>query len=149
MIDERQEIVEKLLSRGIEAIAGAAAQSGLLAAANLAGAKWLISAIPNPFEAGDLIEQARAVNLTLEIVARAHSDAEVDYLKGFGANLIVMGEREIARAIAAHITMRLDTSDERRTPRRVTNRNARPQCRCPSASLSPACLGRRCAGRQL
>jgi CPA2 family monovalent cation:H+ antiporter-2 len=114
VIEERQEIVEKLRSRGIEAIAGAAAQSGLLAAANLAGAKWLISAIPNPFEAGHLIEQARAVNLTLEIVARAHSDAEVDYLKGFGANLIIMGEREIARAIAEHITMRLDTSEERK-----------------------------------
>jgi K+:H+ antiporter len=112
VIEERQEIVDQLRSRGIEAIAGAAAQPGLLAAANLAGAKWLISAIPNPFEAGDLIEQARAANVRLEIVARAHSDAEVDYLKGFGANLIIMGEREIAHAITEHITMRLDTSKE-------------------------------------
>jgi monovalent cation:H+ antiporter-2, CPA2 family len=110
VIDERQEIVDKLRARGIEAIAGAAARRGLLAAANLAGANWLISAIPNPFEAGDLIEQARAANPKLEIIARAHFDAEIDYLKGFGANLIVMGEREIARAITEHITMRLETS---------------------------------------
>jgi monovalent cation:H+ antiporter-2, CPA2 family len=74
------------------------------------GANWLISAISNPFEAGDLIEQARAANPKLEIIARAHFDAEIDYLKGFGANLIVMGEREIAHAITEHITMRLETS---------------------------------------
>jgi CPA2 family monovalent cation:H+ antiporter-2 len=110
VIDERQEIVDKLRARGIEAIAGAAARRGLLAAANLADANWLISAIPNPFEAGDLIEQARAPNPKLEIIARAHFDAEIDYLKGFGANLIVRGEREIARAITEHITMRLETS---------------------------------------
>jgi monovalent cation:H+ antiporter-2, CPA2 family len=111
VIEERQDVVHKLRSRGIEAIAGAAAQPGLLAAANLAGAKWLISAIPNPFEAGNLIEQARAASPALEIIARAHSDAEIDYLKGFGANLIIMGEQEIARAITEHIMMRLDNSN--------------------------------------
>jgi CPA2 family monovalent cation:H+ antiporter-2 len=69
----------------------------------------LISAIPNPFESGNLIEHAHAVNPKLEIIARAHSDAEVDYLRKFGANLIIMGEREIARGISEHILSRIDT----------------------------------------
>jgi CPA2 family monovalent cation:H+ antiporter-2 len=60
-------------------------------------------AIPDAFEAGEIVEQARAVNPTLEIVARAHSDAEVEYLKGFGADFIIMGEREIARAMIEHL----------------------------------------------
>ena len=74
---------------------------------NLPGARWLISAIPNPFENGNLIEQARASNPELEIIARAHTDAEVDYLKKFGASVIIMGEREIARGLTEHIERRL------------------------------------------
>ena len=76
-------------------------------AANLAGARWFISAIPNPFENGNLIEQARAANPDLEIIARAHSDEEVEHLTKLGANLIIMGEREIARGITEHITRSL------------------------------------------
>jgi CPA2 family monovalent cation:H+ antiporter-2 len=56
-------------------------------------------AVPNAFEAGQVIEQARGADPILRIVARAHFDAEVDYLKGLGANVIIMGEREIARAM--------------------------------------------------
>lgn len=96
----------KLRARGVDVIAGNAAQPGLLEAANVASARWLISAIPNPFESGNLIEQAHAINPKLEIIARAHSDAEVDYLKKFGADLIIMGEREIARGISDHILSR-------------------------------------------
>jgi monovalent cation:H+ antiporter-2, CPA2 family len=107
VIEERREIVDKLRTRGIEVISGNAAQSGLLKAANLAGARWFISAIPNPFENGNLIEQARVANPDLEIIARAHSDEEVDHLTKVGANLIIMGEREIARGITEHIARSL------------------------------------------
>ncbi len=103
VIEERQEIVEELRARKIEVIAGNAAQPGLLEAANVASARWLISAIPNPFESGSLIEHAQAANSSVEIIARAHSDAEVDYLEKLGASLIIMGEREIARGISEHI----------------------------------------------
>jgi CPA2 family monovalent cation:H+ antiporter-2 len=40
------------------------------------------------------------VNPKIEIVARAHSDAEVEYLQRCGADLIIMGENEIARRMA-------------------------------------------------
>ncbi|TIR41586.1 MAG: Kef family K(+) transporter [Mesorhizobium sp.] len=108
VIEERQVVVEQLRARGVDVIAGNAAQPGLLEAANVASARWLISAIPNPFESGNLIEHAHAINPKLEIIARAHSDAEVDYLKKFGADLIIMGEREIARGISDHILSRID-----------------------------------------
>jgi hypothetical protein len=48
---------------------------------------------PKPIENGNLIEQARAANPDLEIIARAHSDEEVEHLRKFGANLLIMGER--------------------------------------------------------
>lgn len=122
VIEERQVIVEQLRARGVDVIAGNAAQPGLLEAANVASARWLISAIPNPFESGNLIEQAHAINPKLEIIARAHSDAEVDYLKKFGADLIIMGEREIARAISDQILSRIDVPA---APVADQNQNAR------------------------
>ncbi|WP_119303384.1 YbaL family putative K(+) efflux transporter [Dongia deserti] len=103
VIEERQAIIDELRERGIEVIQGNAAQEEMLAAANVSAARILISAIPNPFESGNLIERARAANPDLDIIARAHSDAEVDYLRKLGANRIIMGEREIARGISDHI----------------------------------------------
>jgi CPA2 family monovalent cation:H+ antiporter-2 len=113
VIEERQEVVDRLRARGIEAISGNAGQPGLLEAANIAAARWLISAIPNPFENGNLVEHGRVANPGLEIIARAHSDAEVDYLKQYGADFIIVGEREIARGMAEHIESRLERDSDR------------------------------------
>ncbi len=81
---------------GAEVFDGNAASPDILAAANLKGARRLFVTVPEAFEAGQVVEQARAANPSLEILARAHSDATVDYLKGLGATLVISGEREIA-----------------------------------------------------
>jgi CPA2 family monovalent cation:H+ antiporter-2 len=103
VIEEREEAVTKLRAEGVEAIAGTAGQRGLLDAVALPRARWLISAIPNPFEGGDLVERARKANRAIRIVARAHSDAEVDHLRKFGADHIVLGERQLAREMVKFI----------------------------------------------
>ena len=99
VIDERVQKIEALKLTGIEAIAGNADDPRVQRSANLAGARWLISAIPNPFEASSLIEAARSVNPDLIIVARAHAEAEVDHLRKYGADHIVLGEAEIAKEL--------------------------------------------------
>jgi monovalent cation:H+ antiporter-2, CPA2 family len=103
VVEENDDIVDTLKARGIRVITGNAAQTGLLDAADVKTARFLISAIPNPFESGALVEQARAANPALRIIARAHSDEEVAYLKKLGADLIIMGEAEIARAITLEV----------------------------------------------
>ncbi len=102
VIEDAVDIVEKLHEKKAEVILGNAAEDPVLEAANLAAAKVLIVAIPNGFEAGQIVEQARAINPDIEIIARAHFDAEVDHLLEHGATRVVMGEREIARAILEH-----------------------------------------------
>jgi CPA2 family monovalent cation:H+ antiporter-2 len=90
-------LVDELRREGVEVINGESGEPGLLEAANLAGARWLISAIPNPFEASTLIEAGRAANQNLVVIARAHSDVEIEHLRGYGADHIILGEQEIAR----------------------------------------------------
>ncbi|MBV9989898.1 MAG: Kef family K(+) transporter [Alphaproteobacteria bacterium] len=99
VIEGAQDSAEKLTAEGIEFIQGNAAGDEVLNAANLKQARILFVAIPGAFEAGQIVEQARAARPDLEIVARAHFDAEVDHLRGLGANTVVMGEREIAAAM--------------------------------------------------
>ena len=84
---------------GIEHIRGNAAKDDVLAAANLGAARMLFVAIPEAFEAGQIVQQARRANPDLPIVARAHFDAEVDHLLSHGASKVIMGEREIALAM--------------------------------------------------
>ncbi len=99
VIEDRAEVVKQLRARGIEVFFGNAASPELIAAANLASARTLFVAIPESFEAGQIVEQSRKSNPSLEIVARAHSDAEQHNLNRLGANYTIMGEREIAQGM--------------------------------------------------
>jgi CPA2 family monovalent cation:H+ antiporter-2 len=99
VVEENETTVAALRVRGVEAHAGNAASPELLRAANVPAARLLFVAVPNAFEAGQVVEQARAANPAIKIVARAHLDSEVDYLRKLGADAVVMGEREIARAM--------------------------------------------------
>ena len=102
VIEERQKTADAARRETLEVIVGNAADPRVLAAANLAAARWLFIAIPDGFEAGQVSEQARRANAKLEIVARAHSDAEVEHLQKHGANFVIMGEREIALGMLDH-----------------------------------------------
>ena len=79
---------------------GNAANADVLRRADIAEARILFVAIPDAFEAGQVVEQARALNPKLRIVARAHRDADAEHLSEHGADLTIMGEREIARQMA-------------------------------------------------
>ncbi len=99
VIEDADKVLVQLKAAGIETVAGNAARGDIFAAANAAGAERLILAIPNAFEAGQIILRARAANPAISVIARAHSDAEVEHLTGLEADTVIMGEREIARGI--------------------------------------------------
>ncbi|ALK09536.1 YbaL family putative K(+) efflux transporter [Blastochloris viridis] len=103
VIEASDDLLADLKKAKIEAIAGNAAQADVLAAANLTAARHVIIAIPEAFEAGQVIQQARSANPKVQIIARAHRDAEVDHLISLGADMVVMGEREIARGMIDHV----------------------------------------------
>ena len=79
-----------------QVIIGNASQPEVLMAAKPAAARCLFIAVPNAFEAGTIVERARAANPKLSIIARAHSDAEREHLVNLGATYTIIGERELA-----------------------------------------------------
>ncbi|TVV71006.1 YbaL family putative K(+) efflux transporter [Sphingomonas solaris] len=80
-------------------VVGNAASPDVLGRARVAEARLLFLAIPESFEAGQIIEQTRRINPGVRIVARAHGEAESKHLIGLGANMTINGEREIARCM--------------------------------------------------
>jgi len=103
VIEDSPGRVEKLRQEGIEVITGNAAAPDMLQAANVGAARGLLVAIPDAFEGGQIVAKARAISGTLPIIARAHSEEEIAHLKHHGANSVIMGEQEIARAMIAQI----------------------------------------------
>jgi monovalent cation:H+ antiporter-2, CPA2 family len=103
VIEDDARRIATLGGKAREAIAGNAADPEVMRAANLAAARCLLVAIPDAFEGGQVVAQARELNPALPIVARAHSEDEVEHLKKHGATKVVMGEHEIAKAMIADI----------------------------------------------
>ena len=105
VIEDNDDAVAALKERGIEALSGNAADPEVIKAANLGAARCLFVAIPDAFEGGQVVQQARDINPALTIIARAHSDAEIEHLKKHGATLVIMGEHEIARAMVSQLAL--------------------------------------------
>lgn len=108
VVEESRLRVERLRAEGAEVLVGNAADPRILEAANLGEARQLVVAIPQAFEAGQVVQQAREANPSLEIVARAYSNAETEHLADMGADLIVTGTHEVARAIVKRLAHQED-----------------------------------------
>ncbi|MBM1173089.1 YbaL family putative K(+) efflux transporter [Microvirga arabica] len=103
VIETNKEQVADLQKDGREVIVGNAADPEVAAAANIGQARCLLVAIPDAFESGQVVEQARMINPDLPIIVRTHSFAQEEHVMKYGATRIVMGEQEIARAMFAAV----------------------------------------------
>jgi len=131
VIEDSDKRIGELKAQGIETLMGNAVMRETLDLANLSGARSIAIAIPNAFEACRIAEQARSVNPSILIVARAHSDAEVDELKHYGADTVIMGEREIALGMVDRLAQvhheSVPYEDERGPDTIIPADNAPPQ----------------------
>lgn len=101
VIEDDVERAEDLRRAGFETVGGNAVKAEVLLEAGIDKATHLFVAVPNPFEAARIIEQARAANPGALIVARAYTDNDVALLKQMGASHALIGEDEIARGMLA------------------------------------------------
>ena len=96
-----------LLKQGIPVVYGDAARPGVLEHAGVKEARLLVVTAPDPFQARAAMELARRVQPEIDIVVRTHSDAEREYLEGKNVGKAVMGEQELAEAMARYALERL------------------------------------------
>jgi CPA2 family monovalent cation:H+ antiporter-2 len=99
VVEDREDLVETLQGQGVTAVLGNGISREAMKEAGTEKADLVFVTVPNGFEAGGIVELARSLNPTVKVYARAHSDAEVEHLRGLGADFIVSGEQEIADAM--------------------------------------------------
>src|SRR3546814_3970582 len=80
----------------IRVLPGNALDQRTLETAGIKEASTLLIAIPEGFEAGAIFQRAQELNPDLRVIARAHSDAEVQHLERLGVPDVITGEREVA-----------------------------------------------------
>ncbi len=101
VVEAESERLDELRAQDITVVEGNAVKPEILIEAGLENATHLLVAVPNAFEAATIVEHARRINPKVRIIARAHSDAEVEFLAARGADNTIMGEREIALGMIA------------------------------------------------
>jgi len=96
VIEDELDLARQAESDGMRALQGNAVEPNILKAAGIAKAHVLLIAIPEGFEAGAIFVRARELNADIHVIARAHSDAEVEHLRRLGVSEVVMAEQETA-----------------------------------------------------
>jgi CPA2 family monovalent cation:H+ antiporter-2 len=105
VIEDQKDMAAAARAAGATVIVGDATKESVLRQAQIDIASTLLIAIPEGVEAGAIVRRARAINPKLLIVARAHSDDEVNDLVRRGADHVVMAERETAARMAERALM--------------------------------------------
>ncbi|KQN05022.1 cation:proton antiport protein [Sphingobium sp. Leaf26] len=96
IVEGDAERVEEAEEAGLSVVKGNALEDKHLLAAGICEARHLLIAVPEGYEGGAIHEHARNLNDKVQVIARAHSDAEVAHLERLGVPHVVMGERELA-----------------------------------------------------
>jgi CPA2 family monovalent cation:H+ antiporter-2 len=102
VVEQQLEAVDRLREAGLPAFFGDASRRGVLDQAAIGRARLLVVTAPDPFKARAIISAARRANPAIDTVVRTHSDDERTYLERLNVGLAVMGEREMAQAMARY-----------------------------------------------
>jgi CPA2 family monovalent cation:H+ antiporter-2 len=65
-------------------------------------ARMVIVAAPDAFQARAIVRIVRSVNPDVRLIVRTHSDEEREFLETSGANVALVGERELAVSMTRH-----------------------------------------------
>jgi K+:H+ antiporter len=104
--EQNREIVEALREQGVAAVSGDASDPAVLIQAHIARAAMLVIATPDTFGVRKMVEAARTLNPAIEVVLRSHNEEEAALLERDQVGTVLLGERALAQAMAAHVLNR-------------------------------------------
>ena len=116
VIDRDRNVVAKLRERGIAAVCGEASSDEVLDAAGTRYARVIVIATPDGFQTRRILEVARALNPLVKSAVRTHSQAELSYLESNGADIVLIGEQQLALAMGSFALACFGSSDDSQRP---------------------------------
>lgn len=103
VIEMNPDTVNALHKEGVEAIYGDASRPAILESAHTGEAKLCVVVINDPAIAPRIIQQARFLNPTLQIIARTRYLSDIEKLQRVGADIVVPEEMETTVRIFSHV----------------------------------------------
>ncbi len=110
-VDGDYHVAREARSAGAGVIYGDAGAQPVLDQAGVAAAHAVIVCVPDALATRQAVVYARSCNPRIEIVARAHSDAEEADLRRLGAARVVVADRELGNELIRHALRRFGVSD--------------------------------------
>ena len=110
-VDGDYSIAREARAGGAPCIYGDAGTPSVLDHARVADAHLMVVAIPDALATRQAVAYARSRNPRIEIVARAHSEAEESDLRRLGVARVVLAEREVGNELVHHALRRFGVSD--------------------------------------
>ncbi len=110
-VDTDYPLVRAAIARGLPVIYGEAGTPAVLDEAGIAEARILVVAVPDALATRQAVTYARFRNARIEIVARAHSEAEELALRGIGVERVVLAERQVGNELVRHALRRYGISE--------------------------------------
>ncbi len=105
--EQNRELVEALRKEGIPAVSGDAAEPEVLIQAHIARAAMLVITPPDSMRARRMVETARALNPTVEILLRTLSEDEARLLREEGLGTVFLGKEELSRSMSTQVLDRM------------------------------------------
>ena len=131
VVENDLHVCEVLRARNILVVQGDGLNSGILESAGIAGARLLVLAIPDTFQAQGILEAARRIKPGIVSTVRTHNESEVTRLQRAGATLAVLGESELALTMANYVLACYGVPQNARVdPTRTALQSAGPSTRC-------------------
>lgn len=113
VIENSEAAIQRLRNRHIPFVYGDADAEQVLEKTHLATAKALAIALPDPASTRLLLQHALSRSPHLDVIARSHTDQEIDLLTQLGAREVVQPEFEAAMELGSHLLRTLgEQSDE-------------------------------------
>ena len=112
VIDDDERRVATIRAEGHDAVLGNAVRASAQKAAGVAAAEAIIIAIPDPLNAGAIIDTAKKLNPDIKVLARGLRDSDVDYLTSHGADRVILGVHEVADIMIDAVTPGGETFDQ-------------------------------------
>lgn len=114
--EQNRELVEQLRAKNIPAVSGDATDPVVMVQAHVTHAGMLVIATPDTFNVRKIIEIAKTLNPTIEIVLRTHSDEEAELLETEKVGKVFMAEHMLAISMTSHILGRMGIEDTGNPP---------------------------------
>ncbi len=101
--ESNREFVEAHRRQGGAAVWGDATEPSVLIQAHIREARALVIATPDTVQVRTMVEAARALNPTVQVIVRSHNAEEAELLERDGAGKVFVGEKELARSMVSFV----------------------------------------------